>query len=122
MPVPTDTLSLDLLDPAPRPIVGRQLDPHRIPGDQPGIMGAEPVRHVRQDLRPVLQLDPEQAVRKGLEHPAPHEARLLGHEQILYLTGAENCGCGPFAGRCAVSDTVTALSPGLRGRCGPPRP
>ena len=43
-------------------IAGRELDSHPVPGQEPGKMGAGTIGDVSEDLGPVLELHPVDAV------------------------------------------------------------
>ena len=47
-------------------------------------MGARAIGDVSEDLRPVLELNPVDTVRKRLHHDPLHEWGALGHERRLY--------------------------------------
>jgi len=49
-------------------------------------MGAHAVSDVSEDLGPVLELNPVDAIGKRLHHDPLHEWRALGHEWRLYQT------------------------------------
>ena len=49
-------------------------------------MGAHAVSDVSEDLGPVLELNPIDAVGKRLDHDPLHERGALGHDRRLYQT------------------------------------
>ena len=57
-----------------------KLDPHLVSGEKPGEVGAGAIGHVGEDLGPVLELNPVDAVGKRLHHDPLHEWGALGHE------------------------------------------
>ena len=57
-----------------------ELDPHLVPGEEPGEVGAGAVGHVSEDLGPVLELNPVDTIGKRLHHDPLHEWGALGHE------------------------------------------
>ena len=65
---------------APRPITLGKLDAHPVTGQQPDEVGAEPVGDMGEDPGPILELDPEHAIRERLDDPTIDKAR-LGHER-----------------------------------------
>jgi hypothetical protein len=50
-------------------------------------MGARAIGNVSEDLGPVLELNPVDAIGKRLHHDPLHERGALGHERRLYQTG-----------------------------------
>ena len=48
-------------------------------------MGAGTIGNVSEDLGPVLELNPVDAVGKRLHHDPLHERGTLGHERLLYV-------------------------------------
>ena len=79
-----------LFDPSSRQVPLSQLDADPIPGPEPGEVGPEAIGHVSEDLGPVRELDPEQAVGEGLHHYPVNELTGLGHERQLYLMNARS--------------------------------
>jgi hypothetical protein len=59
-------------------------------------VGAGAVGDVSEDLGPVLELNPVDAVGKRLHHDPLHEWGALGHERRLYQTRSEAQPRAPF--------------------------
>ena len=59
-------------------------------------MGAGAIGNVGQDFRPVLQLNPVDAVGKRLDDNPLHELGALGHERRLYQTREGPQSSTPF--------------------------
>jgi len=59
-------------------------------------MGACAIGDVGEDLRPVLELNPVDAVGKRLHHDPLHEWGALGHERRLYQTRSGSQSRAPF--------------------------
>src|SRR5438132_498467 len=57
-------------DATARQVVGRQLDHDLVLGEDSDVVLPHLAADVRQDLVPVLELDPEHRVRQGLDDPA----------------------------------------------------
>ncbi len=79
-------------------------------------MGAGAIGDVGEDLGPVLELNPVDAVGKRLHHDPLHERGALGHERRLYQRVCLY-GCGayqaPTASLCSVgeSEDVSTIGP-----------
>jgi hypothetical protein len=62
-------------------------------------VGAGAIGHVSEDLGPVLELNPVDAVGKRLNHDPLHEWGALGHEPRLYQTRVSFSGRTRWSGR-----------------------
>src|SRR4051794_27117072 len=70
-------------------VVGRQLDPHAIAGEDPDAEAAHLAGDVPEDRVPVVELDAEHGVGQGLHHLALElDLLLLGHGPRSYARSA----------------------------------
>ena len=61
-------------------VAARELDTNFVTGEKPREVGAGTIGDMSEDLCPVLELNPVDAVGKRLHHDPLHEWGALGHE------------------------------------------
>src|SRR3954453_5877474 len=89
-------------DPRPVEVVGAQLDPDAVAGEDPDAEAAHLARAVAEDLVAVVELHPEHGVRERFGDLALElDLVLFGHRGRSYLTQ---------------SPTTTLAAQGIRGR------